>query len=110
MSHNPPIYRYNPRVDCLSFLDDVIEESVKPQYIGQVYTIDYLTEKMNWGLSRIDEELRKGNIVQVGKGGKVGFRFTCELGQTGAQNNRSRYARPMVNSRIGVQLKHGLRK
>lgn len=108
--HNPPKYHYNPRVDCLSFLDDVIETAVKPQCIGQVYTLDFLTVKMGWGLSRVDEELRKGNIVQVNRNGKVGFRFTCELGQTGAQRNRSQYARTPVMSRIGMQMRNGTRK
>lgn len=91
MSSNPPRYAY-------SFLDDVIEQGVKPPYEGdgRVYGIDQLTNGMNWGLSQIDEELRKGNLVQVNKGGRTGFRFTCELGQSSIKpKSANKYSIPV---------------
>lgn len=98
-----------PRYVPVSVLDDIIDEVVREPCSEQVYTIDFLTVKMGWGLGRIDEELRKGNIVKMNKGGKSGYKFLRELGQTAAQQYKQVYKNVRVNSRIGMQLRHGTR-
>lgn len=65
---------------------------------GQVVSLAFLLDKLQWGLCMIDQEILTGGIESVMKGGQVHYRLNKDYGQERALRDMMRRQKPQFNN------------